>query len=96
MTFYISPNTLDNLMYASVLMPIKMFWFNGGTNKHYYHIKDKVIVITGANAGIGFECALELAAMKPKAIVLACRDRGRGKTAISEIKMAGHFNCEFM
>ena len=52
-------------------MPIKMFFINGGVNQHYKLMTDKVIVITGANAGIGYECALELARLKPKAIVMA-------------------------
>jgi len=65
-------------MYLSGLIPIKMY-INGGTNQWSANLKDKVIVITGANAGIGFECARELCAMKPKAIVMACRDPKRGK-----------------
>jgi len=34
----------------------------------------KVIVITGGNSGLGYESAAQLAILKPKAIVLACKD----------------------
>jgi len=44
-----------------------------------------VIVITGANTGIGFETAKDLAQYKPKKIVLACRDEAKGVIAASKI-----------
>jgi NAD(P)-dependent dehydrogenase (short-subunit alcohol dehydrogenase family) len=45
----------------------------------------KTIVITGANSGIGYEAALQLAG-KGAHVVLACRDRARGQGAIDAIK----------
>jgi NAD(P)-dependent dehydrogenase (short-subunit alcohol dehydrogenase family) len=44
----------------------------------------KVVVITGANAGIGFATALELA-RQGAAIVLVCRDVDRGNAAMRAI-----------
>ena len=86
---------LDYFFYGSVLVPLKMY-INGGWNQWSARLADKVIVITGANAGIGYECARELAALRPKAIVMACRDDKRGKEAVASIKGQGHFCCEFM
>lgn len=52
----------------------------------------KSIIITGANSGIGFECALQLARLKPnEQIILACRDIHSGNEAIDKIRQdTGH------
>src|SRR5262249_3687619 len=47
----------------------------------------KTIVITGANSGIGYEAALQLAA-KGANVVLACRDQTKGRAAVDAIKAA--------
>jgi len=60
-------------------------YFNGGVNKHYPSLKDQVIVITGANTGIGYIAALEMAKLEPRVIILACRDQGRGTEAERKI-----------
>jgi NAD(P)-dependent dehydrogenase (short-subunit alcohol dehydrogenase family) len=47
----------------------------------------KSIIITGANSGIGFECALEMAKIAPnEQIILACRNVELGNQAIQKIK----------
>ncbi|MCP4415139.1 MAG: SDR family NAD(P)-dependent oxidoreductase, partial [Chloroflexi bacterium] len=45
----------------------------------------KVCIVTGGSQGIGKETALELARLGAS-VVVVCRDRGRGETAVSEIK----------
>jgi len=47
----------------------------------------KSIIITGANSGIGFECAMQMARIAPEAqIVLACRNVKSGNEAIEKIR----------
>jgi NAD(P)-dependent dehydrogenase (short-subunit alcohol dehydrogenase family) len=48
-------------------------------------IDDKVVLITGANAGIGKACAIDLAKRGGK-IYIACRDKTRGENALNEIR----------
>jgi hypothetical protein len=47
----------------------------------------KTIVVTGANSGIGFEAALQLAG-KGARVVLACRDQAKGRSAADRIRSA--------
>jgi NAD(P)-dependent dehydrogenase (short-subunit alcohol dehydrogenase family) len=54
----------------------------------------RVVIITGANSGIGFEAARELA-RKSAEVVLASRDPGKAQQALSELKAefpAGKFD----
>lgn len=46
---------------------------------------DKICLITGANAGIGFETARGIA-KSGGTVVLACRNRHRGESAVNEIR----------
>lgn len=48
-------------------------------------LKGKVAVVTGANSGIGYETALELA-RKGAYVVLACRSEERGKQAETRLR----------
>merc|ERR1712072_813879 len=50
-------------------------YFNGSTNDHTStSLKGKVVVVTGANTGIGFETVREMAMLDnpPTALVMAC------------------------
>jgi len=56
----------------------------------------KVAVVTGANSGIGYEMARELA-RKGAMVVMACRSRSRGETAVSQIRQENpNANVELM
>ena len=47
----------------------------------------KSIIITGANSGIGFECAMQMAKLAPDhQIILACRNIQAGNEAVQKIK----------
>lgn len=50
-------------------------------------LKNQVIVVTGANAGIGYETSLALA-KKGALVVLACRNAERAKAAAEKIEFA--------
>lgn len=56
----------------------------GGQFKKTTRIDGKVVVITGANSGIGKETAIDLARRGGK-VYIACRDVKRGEDALKEI-----------
>ena len=62
------------------------YYMNGGTNRCFPNLANKVIIVTGCNTGIGYETALELAKLSPKVLILACRDEKRANEAIKNIK----------
>lgn len=49
----------------------------------------KIVVITGANTGIGYETALELA-KRGALVVLGCRDAQKSARAVEEIKQVSN------
>jgi NAD(P)-dependent dehydrogenase (short-subunit alcohol dehydrogenase family) len=61
-------------------------FFNGGRNSFKPDLTDKIVVITGANTGLGFIAAKEMAQLNAKVIVFACRSEQRGRDAIEKIK----------
>lgn len=58
----------------------------------------KTIIITGANRGIGFECALQMAKMaKDEQIIITSRDLNSGDVAAQKIKeKTGHTHIKAM
>lgn len=46
-------------------------------------LTSKVVIVTGANTGLGFETAKHFASMNPAKLVLACRDPVKGREAVS-------------
>jgi NADP-dependent 3-hydroxy acid dehydrogenase YdfG len=49
-------------------------YINGGVNKYYPEMKDKIVVITGSNAGIGKSTAEEIIKLGAT-VILACRSK---------------------
>lgn len=62
------------------------YYMKGGKNKYYPGLHEKVIIITGANTGIGYQTAREMLKLQPHKIILACRDKTRGQNAVKSIR----------
>ena len=60
------------------------------------NLSEKIIMVTGANSGIGKEAALQLAERGAR-VVMVCRNRERGEPALAEIKAkSGNDTVELM
>nr|XP_037275275.1 dehydrogenase/reductase SDR family member 13-like [Rhipicephalus microplus] len=58
-------------------------------------MRGKTVVVTGGNAGIGFETALQLSRLGARVIV-ACRCESKGRAAVETIRRAtGNDKVEF-
>jgi len=49
-------------------------YVNGRANKYKTDLTNQVIIVTGANSGLGFESVKYMAKLNPKKIILACRN----------------------
>ncbi|KAJ2955340.1 hypothetical protein NQZ79_g8643 [Umbelopsis isabellina] len=58
------------------------------------NLQGRTLLITGGNAGIGLECAKQLAKMSPSKIILACRNMKTAAEAVESIKAGGFNNVE--
>ncbi|KAL0959295.1 hypothetical protein HGRIS_014560 [Hohenbuehelia grisea] len=57
----------------------------------------KVVIVVGANTGIGLETAKHFARMGPARLILACRSETRGSAAIKQLKEStGYDKAELM
>ena len=45
-------------------------------------LKGKVVLVTGANTGLGYEAAKHFARMGPAKVIIACRSQSKGQEAI--------------
>ncbi|CRK88329.1 CLUMA_CG002108, isoform A [Clunio marinus] len=69
---------------------------NGKRYTNNVRIEGKIVIITGANAGIGKATALDLAKRGGK-IYMACRNQNKGIEAVNEVKAAsGNDNVFFL
>ncbi|KAF5334563.1 hypothetical protein D9758_015787 [Tetrapyrgos nigripes] len=49
-------------------------------------LSGRVVIVVGANTGLGFECAKHFSRMNPGRLIIACRSQVKGMRAIEEIK----------
>ncbi|VDC06484.1 unnamed protein product [Peniophora sp. CBMAI 1063] len=49
-------------------------------------LSNKIVMVIGANIGLGFEATKHFARMKPARLILACRSEEKGKLAIQELE----------
>jgi len=61
----------------------------------YRDLSENVIIVTGANTGIGLETAKELATAGAK-VILACRDEQKGKAAEKIVDSVRSFSAQYM
>ena len=73
---------LEWYWYLVIIIPIIITlvllkaYINGGVNIHKPNMKDKIVIITGSNAGIGKSTAEELYKLGAT-IILACRSKDK-------------------
>lgn len=71
-----------------LVLTLSVYIVKQATRGAYYNgrkqLDGRTIIITGANAGIGFETAIEIA-KRHASVILACRDRNRGLQAVEKI-----------
>ena len=70
----------------SLIVGIKLY-ISGATNQYSPLIPESIMIVTGSNTGIGYECAQEFANLGALKVILACRDTTRGNDAVKKIKL---------
>jgi NAD(P)-dependent dehydrogenase (short-subunit alcohol dehydrogenase family) len=86
--FNLVPNTAVWILLWAAMALWQRFVARGGTfplNKDSLDLSDKVVIVTGANTGIGFETAKALAGLGAK-VILACRDMQKAARAVDLIQ----------
>lgn len=89
-------NSIDfTVIWEKNIIHFRLYTRRGRFNKTT-KITGKIVLITGANTGIGKETAIDLAKRGGK-IYIACRDAKRGEDAVDEIKsISGNDNVFYM
>lgn len=67
-----------------ILLYVIKIYINGPACKYKIDLSEKIVLITGANSGLGFYTAQELAKMKAT-IVMGCRNKVKSEKAMSEL-----------
>ena len=91
-----NPKLLGGIGFGLGLLFLGRKYFIGGACKQTANLKGKVVIVTGANTGIGKETARVLAKFGAT-VILACRDEIRTKPIVQEIiKTTGNQNVEYI
>lgn len=93
----------DLVYYSSIAVPsvvllgylANKYFFAGGVCKSKNRLDGKVVIITGANTGIGYETALDLANRGAR-VILACRDLKKAQVAADKIMLETHSRAVFV
>ena len=64
---------------------LRKYYFADGTCRNKNRLDGKIVIITGANTGIGKETAIELAKRGGR-VYMGCRSTQRGEKALEEVK----------
>lgn len=70
---------------ATVYLVRKLREWQWGWVRQTYSLKDKIFIVTGANTGLGYEAAKELA-IRDGTVIMACRSQARTDQAIAKIR----------
>ena len=70
-------NYILGFLTVAILLVLVKKHFSGGYNQQHTSLRGQIVVITGANTGLGFEAAKHMATLNPKKIILACRSQTR-------------------
>jgi len=54
-------------------------------NYHHPDLSGKIVIITGANSGLGEASAGEILKLKPKRIIMACRNQKKAMKSIIKV-----------
>jgi retinol dehydrogenase-12 len=84
MDFCVS-NLIIGLIVAVFIYVTKYYYFAGGRCKSKVRLDGKTVIVTGANTGIGYETAIDLAKRGAR-VILACRDTKKAVKAADEIR----------
>ena len=78
-----SLSSFDSLTFLELMRKFEIY----RSELKYRLMQDKIVIITGANSGIGFETAKSLAEQGAQ-VVMACRDASRAEAALQDLKQA--------
>ncbi|KAK7462264.1 hypothetical protein VKT23_007865 [Stygiomarasmius scandens] len=56
-------------------------------------LSGRVVIVLGANVGLGFEASKHFAKMCPEKLIMACRSEAKGKEAVEEVKKSSGFDA---
>jgi NADPH:quinone reductase-like Zn-dependent oxidoreductase len=90
---FFAENAISVVMGSIVMITATKWHWRGGVNTHYPKMNGKIVIITGANTGIGYECTNVIARLGAEKVILACRNPKLGNAAVEKL---GHKNIEFM